>query len=171
VTTPLDPGGLLRQLHSAGVEHVLIGGLAVNAYGVIRSTKDVDICPAPDPGNLARLADLLRRLGVRQLGVSDNGFSADELPFDPTRADDLAQGGNFRLDTPLGVLDIMQWIPGIEAGSAYATLASDAQLAVAFGIEIRVCSITALRLMKRAAARPQDLQDLADLDLAHPVEP
>jgi hypothetical protein len=31
VTTRLDPGGLLRQLHSARVEHVLIGGLAVNA--------------------------------------------------------------------------------------------------------------------------------------------
>jgi hypothetical protein len=171
VTTPLDPGGLLRRLHSAGVEHVLIGGLAVNAHGVIRSTKDVDICPAPDPSNLARLADLLRQLGVRQLGVSDDGFAADELPFDPTRADDLAEGGNFRLETPLGVLDIMQWIPGIEADSAYAALAADAQTAIAFGIEIQVCSLPALRLMKRAAARPQDLQDLDDLDLAHPDVP
>jgi hypothetical protein len=171
VTASLNPSELLRQLHSAGVEHVLIGGLAVNAHGVIRSTKDVDICPAPDPSNLARLADLLTRLGVRQLGVGDDGFAADELPFDPTRADDLAEGGNFRLETPLGVLDIMQWIPGIEADSAYATLAADAQRAVAFGIEIRVCSLPALRLMKRAAGRPQDLQDLADLELAHPDAP
>ena len=171
MTIPLDPGGLLRQLHSAGVEHVLIGGLAVNAHGVIRSTKDVDICPSPDPRNLARLAELLSRLGVRQLGVSDDGFAADELPFDPTRADDLAEGDNFRLETPLGVLDIMQWVPGIEADSAYATLAADAQRAVAFGIEIHVCSLPALREMKRAAGRPQDLQDLADLDSAHPDEP
>jgi hypothetical protein len=141
VTTPLDPGELLRRLHSARVEHVLIGGLAVNAHGVIRSTKDVDICPAPDPRNLARLGD------------------------------DLAEGGNFRLETPLGVLDIMQWIPGIEADAAYPTLAADSQRPVAFGIEIRVCSLPALRQMKRAAGRPQDLQDLADLDLAHPDEP
>jgi hypothetical protein len=171
VTTPLDPGELLRQLHSAAVEHVLIGGLAVNAYGVIRSTKDVDICPSPDPSNLARLADLLTRLQVRQLGVGDDGFEAVELPFDPARAGDLAEGGNFRLETPLGVLDIMQWIPGIEEDNAFATLAADAQRAVAFGIEIRVCSLSALRLMKRAAGRPQDLQDLQDLDLAHPDEP
>jgi hypothetical protein len=68
VTTPLDAGALLGELHAAGVVYVLIGGLAVNAHGVNRSTKDVDICPAPDPSNLARLADLLRRLGVRQLG-------------------------------------------------------------------------------------------------------
>ena len=90
------------------------------------------------------------------------------MPLDPTRAEDLAQGGNFRLETPLGVLDLMQWVPGIAADHAYATLAADAESAQAFGIDIRVCSLNALRVMKRAAGRPQDLQDLADLDRAHP---
>jgi hypothetical protein len=33
----------------------------VNAWGVIRSTKDIDICPSPDAQNLQRLADLLSR--------------------------------------------------------------------------------------------------------------
>lgn len=155
----------------AGVEHVLIGGLAVNAHGVIRSTRDVDICPSPDPANLARLADLLRLWGVRQLGVGEDGFEADELPFDPARAEDLAKGGNFRLETPLGVLDLMQWVPGIDPDGAYPTLAADARTAAAFGIEIQVCSLAALRTMKRAAGRPQDLQDLADLDAAHPHRP
>jgi len=54
----LDVGALLRQLHDAEIEHILIGGLAVNAWGVIRSTKDIDICPATDPDNLGRLAAL-----------------------------------------------------------------------------------------------------------------
>jgi hypothetical protein len=166
----LDVGALLRQLHDAEIEYILIGGLAVNAWGVIRSTKDVDICPAPDPQNLERLAALLRRLGVKQLGVGIEGFADAEMPFDPTRSEDLAQGGNFRLETPLGVLDIMQWVPGIEDERTYATLAADAEVANAFGIEITVCSLGALRLMKRAAGRPQDLQDLADLDRAHPPE-
>ena len=168
MTTPLDPAGLLRELHSAGIRYILIGGLAVNAHGVIRSTKDVDICPSPDAANLARLAGLLQRLGVRQLGVGDGGFAAEEFPFDPTRARDLAEGGNFRLETSLGVLDIMQWVPGIDADQAYAILATDAQPASAFGIELCVCSLRTLRLMKHAAGRPQDLQDLADLEIAHP---
>lgn len=171
MTVPLDPARLLQELHAAGVEYVLIGGLAVNAHGVIRSTKDVDICPAPDPGNLARLAGWLREIGVRQLGVGQDGFEPEELPFDPTRADDLAEGGNFRLETPLGVLDVMQWVPGIDADNAYPTLARDARTAVAFGIEIRVCSLAALLVMKRAAGRPQDLQDLDDLKTAHPEQP
>ncbi|MGZ6565104.1 MAG: hypothetical protein ACXVHB_32615 [Solirubrobacteraceae bacterium] len=66
------------------------------------------------------------------------------------------------------VLDIMQWIPGVDAGNAYPTLAADAEIASAFGIEISVCSLNALRRMKRAAGRPLDLQDLADLETAHP---
>jgi hypothetical protein len=149
----LDVGALLRQLHEAGGEHILIGGLAVNAWGVIRSTKDTDICPSPDPENLERLAGLLRRLGVEQLGVGLEGFNEPEMPFDPTRPEDLAHGGNYRLLTPLGVLALMQWVPGIDADHAYATLSADAESAQAFGIDIRICSLEALRVMKRAAER------------------
>lgn len=168
MTSPLDVSGLLRRLGTAGVDYVLIGGLAVNAHGVIRATKDVDICPNPARDNLERLASLLRELDARQLGVSEDGFEEDELPMDPRRPDDLAQGGNFRLETSLGILDVMQWLPGIDAEHAYSTLAADAEQARAFGIAVRVCSLSALRRMKRAAGRPQDLQDLADLDAAHP---
>jgi hypothetical protein len=161
----------MRRLHAAGVEHVLIGGLAVNAHGVIRATKDVDICPNPDIANLKRLATLLEDLSVRQLGVEEGGFQEHEMPFDPTRAEDLAQGGNFRLETPLGVLDVMQWVPGIDGEHAYPALARDAEEATAFGVSLRVCSLGALRQMKRAAGRPRDLQDLADLEAAHPAGP
>ncbi len=168
MTPTLDVAELLRRLHGAGVEHVLIGGLAVNAHGVIRSTQDVDICPNPDPDNLERLASLLRDLDVRQLGVEEGGFDQREMPRDPRDPDDLAQGGNFRLETSLGVLDIMQWVPGFDADHAYETLARDAEEATAFGVTLRVCSLAALRQMKRAAGRPRDLQDLADLEAARP---
>jgi len=170
MTDRLDVGALLRQLHQARVDYVLIGGLAVNAWGVIRSTRDVDICPSPDAENLSRLANMLRGLDTRQLGVGDGGFEDREFPFDPTQPGDLAQGGNFRLETNLGVLDIMQWVPGIDADNAYMTLVADAVRADAFGIGIQVCSLDALRMMKRAAGRAQDLQDLADLETAHPSD-
>ena len=61
--------------------------------------------------------------------------------------------------------------PGIGAENAFATPAVDAQTAVAFGIDIKVCSLDAPRLMTRAAGRPQDLQDVADLDRADPGTP
>lgn len=168
MTTPLDVAALLARLGEAQIAYVLIGGLAVNAHGVIRSTKDIDICPAPDAANLKRLANLLGELGVRQLGVANAGFEAREMPFDPTRPEDLAEGGNFRLETPLGILDIMQWVPGIDAEQAYETLAGAAVKGEPFGIPVKVCSLGDLRRMKRAAGRPQDLIDLEDLSRAQP---
>jgi hypothetical protein len=47
---------LLRRLTAAEVRFVLVGGLAVNAWGVVRGTKDLDIVADPEPENLARLA-------------------------------------------------------------------------------------------------------------------
>jgi hypothetical protein len=112
---------LLRALAGADVEYVLLGGVAVIAHGVIRTTRDVDICPAPDLENLQRLASMLRELGVRQLGEGEDSDEV-EMPYDPTRAEDLAGGGNFRLRTPHGALDIMQWVPGIDAENAYSRI-------------------------------------------------
>jgi hypothetical protein len=42
---------LLRRLSEARAAFVLIGGLAVNAWGVVRGTKDVDIVVDPEPAN------------------------------------------------------------------------------------------------------------------------
>ena len=53
-------------------------------------------------------------------------FDVAEMPFDPTKVDDLAQGGNFRVATRLGNLDIMQWLSGVPGDLAYPTLAADA---------------------------------------------
>jgi hypothetical protein len=38
----------------------------------------------------------------------------------------------------------------------------------AFGVPLRVCSLEHLRQMKRTADRPQDRQDLADLEASNP---
>jgi hypothetical protein len=111
----LDPLPLLRALHERGVDHIVIGGFAVNAHGFIRVTKDLDVVPSPAPENLRRLAEMLRDVNATILDSGD--FQPDELPADPTSAADLEMGGNF-------------------------------------------CLLTELRAMKRAAGRPQDLEDL-----------
>ena len=156
-----DPQALFERLHAAGVDYVLIGGWAVNAHGYRRYTGDVDICPAPAIENLERLARLLADLGAVQLGLED--FEPNELPGDPADPRSLAEGGNFRVATQYGTLDVMQWIPGIDAVSAYQVLAAEAISEEVEGIPIVVCSLRALRLMKAAAGRERDLDDLKHL--------
>jgi predicted nucleotidyltransferase len=159
----LDPVPLLRRLHERGIEHIVVGGFAVNAHGYIRVTKDLDIVPRPAAENLRKLADMLRDLDATILDTND--FKTEEMPADPTHAADLALGGNFCLLTDLGRLDVMQWLGGIDVEDLYTELAPGAIESSVDGVPVRVCGLDALLTMKRAAGRPQDLEDLKRLEI------
>jgi hypothetical protein len=148
-------------LNRAGVRYIIIGGFAVNAHGVIRPSKDLDIVPDPARANIERLARLLSDLDARHVGLGD--MRPEEFPADPTNANDLANGANFRLETRLGDLDIMQWVAGIDDEPAYEALATDAIEGELDGIRLHVCGLEHLIAMKRAAGRPRDLDDLQRL--------
>jgi hypothetical protein len=159
---------LLLALRRAGVSFVVIGGLAVGVHGYVRATKDLDIVPDPSLENLARLAALLRELAAEPVGAGD--FDADEFPYDPTDPSQLAEGANFRLETRLGPLDIMQWVAGIDEDPAYPALAREAITVDFRGGPLLVCGLAHLVAMKQAAGRDQDLQDLRELGLGQPPE-
>jgi hypothetical protein len=161
VMDALDPEPLLRFLHERGVEHILIGGVAVAAHGYRRPSRDLDIVPAPEPANLSRLAQALAALHAHPAELGD--FKADELPGDATRAEDLVLGGNFRLETDLGAIDVMQWVVGVDAEDLYAELAREALTFWLDDVPVRYCGLGHLRSMKRAAGRPRDADDLEHL--------
>jgi hypothetical protein len=48
-----------------GVEYLLLGGGAANAYGATRPTQDFDCLPERSPSNLERLAQAVRSLNGR----------------------------------------------------------------------------------------------------------
>jgi predicted nucleotidyltransferase len=145
---------LLRRLADAEVRFVLIGGLALNAWGVIRGTKDVDIVADPDPDNLGRIAAVAVEAGgqvqTRDAFVSSR-FSIAAL---------LAEGERVQIDTALGALDVVQGLPGVPS---YSELRSRAQEVEILGVRLALCSLDDLRAMKRAAGRTRDLADLEDL--------
>jgi hypothetical protein len=156
-----EPDDLLLTLTNAQVDFVVIGGVAVGVHGFVRATKDLDIVPDPAPENLGRLARVLVEIDAQQVGVGD--FSPEEFPYDPTDPAQLAEGANFRLDTSHGGLDILQWVAGVEADLAYSELAPQA-ISVQFrDAKIQICGLEHLQAMKRAAGRPQDLEDLKRL--------
>lgn len=154
-----DPDQLLESLVEGRVRFVLVGGLAVGVHGVVRATRDMDVVPDPDPDNLGRLADVLRALDARQIGVD-----TEHLPHQPTDAAGLASGGSFQLATAHGQLDILQ---ESETIPSYDALATDGIEITWRGLAITVCSLEQLKLMKARAGRPQDLVDLQQLTEAH----
>jgi predicted nucleotidyltransferase len=148
---------LLRRLAAADVRFVLVGGLAVNAWGVVRGTKDVDVVPDPDPENLGRLAEVAAQAGGHvQTSDALAGSSRSIAAL-------LASGERVFIDTPLGSLDVVQGLPGVPP---YRQLRERAVEVDLLGATVAVCSLDDLRAMKRAAGRTRDLADLEDLDAA-----
>lgn len=139
------------------MEFVLIGGLAVNAWGVVRGTKDVDIVVAPDQENLKRVAGVAAAIhGHIQTGESF-------LSTPPSIAAQLASGEHVAIETELGQLDIVQGLDGVPS---YDELRAEATEAEVLGTRVLVCSFEDLKAMKRAAGRTRDKADLEDLDAA-----
>lgn len=148
---------LLHRLSEAGVEFVLIGGLAVNAWGVVRGTKDVDIVVAPNSENLKRVADVAVALhGHVQAGES---FFSSQISI----AGQLASGEQVAIETELGRLDVVQGLDGVPTYEELNARSTEADI---LGIKVAVCSVEDLKTMKRAAGRTRDLADLEDLDAA-----
>ena len=90
---------LLALLVEHGVRFSVIGGVALIARGVQRSTEDLDIVYARDRYNLQRLADALQCVHPRLRGVPA------DLPF-VLDAHSLHNWLNFTLDTDFGPLDL-----------------------------------------------------------------
>lgn len=153
---PLRLRQLLEQLTRAEIRFVLVGGLAVNAWGYLRATRDVDVVPDPSHENLARLDSLLRELGGK---VDVGGRLLDSSAISTF----LKTGDRTLVTTELGQVDVLQGLPQIPAFAVLDAEASDVDIE---GLSVRVCSLGHLRAMKQASERPRDRDDLEALDAA-----
>jgi hypothetical protein len=157
---PLDAERILRALADHRVDYVLIGGLAVQTHGHVRTiggspprTQSVaEFIPAPDPANLQRLAAALRDLDARVLNAGEENTAVD--------AKMLPRATIWQFVTRDGGIDVMHEVPG---GRPYAEL-SERALHVWLGdIDVPVVDLDDLIRMKLARGRPVDLADVAAL--------
>ncbi|MFN8150913.1 MAG: hypothetical protein U0R24_07280 [Solirubrobacterales bacterium] len=157
MTAPeLDGRSLLAALVASEIDFIVIGGLAVGAHGFPRATKGIDIVPSPERANLERLATLLDDLDYEILALEE--FGPDEVVRPDL--DGLLGGGSWVLRTRFGRLGILQHV---EPDLDHASLRADAIEDQVFGQTVRFCGYEHLIAMKEAAARDQDLVDLARL--------
>ncbi len=161
---PLKPLELLATLRKHDVDFVVIGGFALPAHGYSRATKDVDVVPEPSRDNLKRLLAALDELDAEPLAIGD--FKAEEI-LEPTLAN-LELGGNWLLRTRFGRLDVMQFADALpeydelRAAAVFPDLQLDDVPPFA-GYDDLVA-------MKQAAGRPEDLRDIAALEIARGAE-
>ncbi len=147
---------LLRRLTDAGVDFVIVGGVAIVLQATPRFTADLDICYATAQDNLDRLGRVLSELDAKLRGVEQ------DLPFLPDGRT-LRATQILTLTTVEGNLDLLA---NPDGSPGYAQLRRRADRMDLDGLTVAVASIEDLIAMKRAAGRPQDLIDLESLELA-----
>ena len=150
----IDLEQILPALSRAGVELIIVGGVAAIVHGSARLTQDLDIVYYRTPDNIVRLANALKPFAPYLRGAPPG------LPFrwDP---ETIQRGLNFTLVTTAGPLDVLGEIAG---GGTYETLLPHSQKLSVFGIECYCLSLDRLIQAKRDAGRPKDLEVIAELE-------
>ena len=148
----LDPQRILEELARREVDFVLVGGLAAQTHGNTRMTDDVDVIPAPDPGNLACLAEALNALKAR---VLNPGHEEDKID-----AAMLPRATIWQFTTPHGDIDVLHEAPG---AAPYPDLRERALVIALADVRVPVAGRDDLIRMKLARGRPVDRADVAAL--------
>ena len=158
---------ILAALREHHVRYVIVGGLAVNAHGFLRFTKDADFVIELVPENILATFSALAGLGYRpnvpitaeqfanlenrQIWIREKGMLVLQFWSDEHR------------ETPIDVF--------IEMPFDFATEFAAAPTKELRGVgPIPIVTLPTLFAMKRAANRESDRIDLENLRLLHPNE-
>jgi predicted nucleotidyltransferase len=145
---------LLAALHDAGVEYILVGGVAATVHGSSRLTVDIDVVYSRTAENLERVVQSLKPFQPYLRGAPPG------LPFQ-WDTETLNRGLNFTLITTLGSIDLLGEITG---GGSFEQLLPDTVNVTPFGIPCRCITLDRLIQVKRAAGRIKDLEAIAELE-------
>jgi len=155
---------VVRALEEAGVRHVIVGGLAVVAYGHLRLTADVNLVLDPEPAALRRGIDALAGLGFRPRAPVEFAAFADP--------EERRRWAREKVLTLLSVFSPLH--PATEIAlhveppfDFEAVHARALRFEVAPGLAGTFVSLQDLIEMKRKSGRPQDLEDVARLEALH----
>ena len=143
-----DVDAILEVLVRHGVDFIVIGAFAAITQGSPIPTRDVDVVPADDRDNWARLSVALNELDAKVRAVELD----EPLSFDHD-ADSLAASRIWNLTTKYGDLDLTQMPAGTQG---YDDLKRDAFEVVIGGLRICVASLADIVRSKEAAGRDKD---------------
>ena len=156
---PLNAGAILKALLDRQVDFVLVGGRAAQGHGATRPTMDLDICPAWNDANLAKVTAALRELGAQMKTDHARGMGTQpsvrmlrkmEITTWRTTAGDV--------DVLLGIPKAKNW-----QLAQYRQLNENAVIFDVGGQQVLIASLEDIIRSKEIADRPADRAALPEL--------
>jgi hypothetical protein len=151
---------IVRALNTAKVQYLIVGGLAVNAHGYERLTRDVDLVISLEPDNIIRGLHALLNIGYTMA-----------IPVTPEEFADSSRRETWRAEKNMIVLklwsDVHKRTPVdvfVYEPFDFAREYSRARHEILWGdATAPIVPYDVLLQMKEAAARPRDLIDVEQL--------
>ena len=137
---------MLKCLNAAQVDYLLVGGWAVNLYGYVRTTVDLDIWILADAANAHRVCRALADFGAPMSGIDPRDFEQE--------------GVIFQVGVAPCRIDVITKIDGVRYSDA-AVRSVSRQIG---GVPVRVISVEDLIANKRSSGRTKDLADAEILE-------
>ena|SRR5438270_13578240 len=151
---------IVRALNTAKVKYLVVGGLAVNAHGFVRLTRDVDLVLQLDPDNVSKGLNALLDIGYQMsIPAKPEDFADPEMReswHQNKGMITLKLWSDQHQRTPV---DIFVYEP-FDFAREYATATT---LEVSPGVVAPLVSLETLLKMKRDAGRAQDVIDIEEL--------
>ena len=149
---------IFREFQKQKVKYILVGGIAVNLLGALRSTADLDIVVEMSDDNLAKIVRILKKKGYRvkqpvdPMGIADKKTREDWINKKHMKA------FNFYKEDELKEVDII-----IESPVSYEKARRGLIKIKSGNITLPVISIDNLIMMKKNTARAVDELDIKEL--------
>jgi predicted nucleotidyltransferase len=151
---------LLKALEEKGIRYVVVGGVAVVLHGFVRATMDLDLIVSLEAGNTGKFLQLVKELGYRpKAPVPLEDFAKVEKRNEWVETKGMIVFSLHHSKRVQELVDVFVEEP-IPFDNLYARRI---QVPVE-GCLISVASNQDLRTLKRAAGRPQDLEDVRALE-------
>ena len=156
-----DVEAILRGLNDANVRYLIVGGLAVVAHGYVRTTVDVDIVLHLERENILRAMAALKKLDYQPLVPVDPADFADEQKRKLWRDEKHMVVFQMRHSRPESTrLDILVKEPFPFTQEYERAFWEDVA-----GVRAPILCYDELIRLKHSSGRPQDLADIAELEL------
>lgn len=136
---------LIEIFERLGVEYVLVGGFAVNYYGYVRTTQDVDILLYPSPENAGKVMEALAEFGFGQAGIPPECFTRE--------------GTAVHLGEEPNRIDLLTHLKGVSNETVFANL----ERVEYQGVSLKLISFDDLLACKQSSDRPRDIADADEL--------
>jgi len=149
---------ILREFQKQRIKYVLVGGMALNILGSMRSTADMDILVEMSDQNLKKVIKILMKNGYRVKQPVDPMGMADQVTRRDWIQNKHMKAFNFYKDQELKEVDII-----IETPVPYEKARKTALTVKCGRLTLPVISIEHLITMKKKSNRPVDKLDIQDL--------